>query len=759
MTGRRAGAGRTVLLATPYFPPDTGGVEQYTWQLARQLRERHGYRVVVAATVGDGGAIGRHEADGLVVHRLPAPLRISRTRIGAGWRAALGALIREEQVDLVNAHAPVPLFADAAARACGPLPFVLTYHTGRMRKGDPLGTAVCSLYERTLLAGTVRRAGELICSSDYVRADLARLFAGRAVTVSPGVDLARFAPSPLPGEPRILFVGSLERATAYKGLPDLLRVLGELARRVPGVRLEVVGDGSAAAAHRRLAYRLGVAHLVRFSGRLTGDELVAAYRRSRVLALPTHYDSFPSVLVEAMACGRPVVSTRVGGIPSLVAEGESGLLADPGDLPALTTALAAVLTDDPLAGRLGAAGRRLAAAELSWERQADRTAEVFARALSRRRRRGVAVVAPYYPPKIGGVEGYAARVAGAVAADPGLRAAVITTNTAGRRTTVTVEDGLPVVRLGTWARLSNTPLSPLWPLQLPYWLRRLGIDVVSAHAPVPGLGDLAVALSGPRPTVLTYHAGSMAKGQRGVDQLIGGYERLVLPRLFARAGALVAVSPVSLAANRRGAVRIPPGVDTERFTPGPPAAERPPTVLYVGRMDRTSAWKGVPVLLTAFAQLADQPRARLRLVGDGDAVPELRAEAERLGVAGRVEFTGALTGAPLVAELQHAALLVLPSLSSAESFGMTLIEAMACATPVVGSRVGGIPHVVDDEVTGLLVEPGDPQALAAACRRLLTDAGTAERFGTAGRRHVVEHYAWPGLTRRYLALFRALSPA
>ncbi|GAA1943546.1 glycosyltransferase family 4 protein [Kitasatospora viridis] len=752
--------GRTVLLATPYFPPDTGGVEQYTWELARQLRARHGYRVVVAATVGDRGCgAGRyHGQDGLVVHRLPAPLRISRTRLGTGWRAALRTLIREERVDLVNAHAPVPLFADAAARACGPLPFVLTYHTGRMRKADPLGSAVCSLYERTLLAGTVRRAGELICSSDHVRADLARLFAGRAVTVSPGVDLARFTASPVPGEPRILFAGSLERATSYKGLADLLRVLPELAVRVPGVSLEVVGNGSAAAGYQRQAHRLGIGHLVRFTGRLGGSELAAAYRRARVLALPTHYDSFPSVLVEAMASGRPVVSTRVGGIPSLVTEDGDGLLTDPGDLPALASALTAVLTDDALARRLGAAGRRRTAAELSWERQADRTTEVFERALAGRRRRGVAVVAPYFRPKIGGVENYAARIAGALGADPDSRPAVITTNTTGRRTTVRVEDGVPVVRLGTWVRLSNTPLNPLWLLQLPYWLRRLDIDVVSAHAPVPGLADLAMALGGARPAVLTYHAGSMAKGRPGVDRLIGGYERLLLPRLFGRAGALVAVSPVSLAAGHRGALRIPPGVDTELFTPGPPAAERPPTVLYVGRMDLTSAWKGVPVLLRAFALLADLPQARLRLVGDGDARPELHAEAARLGLADRVEFTGVLTGPALVAELQRAAVLVLPSLSPAESFGMTLIEAMACATPVVGSRVGGIPHVVDDGATGLLVAPGDERELAAACRRLLTDPGTAERLGAAGRRHVVEHYAWPGLTDRYLELFRALSP-
>ncbi|WP_052425206.1 glycosyltransferase family 4 protein [Streptomyces fulvoviolaceus] len=377
------------------------------------------------------------------------------------------------------------------------------------------------------------------------------------------------------------------------------------------------------------------------------------------------------------------------------------------------------------------------------------------------RPRTVAVVAPYYPPKIGGVEQYAARVAAAVAAAPDLRAVVITTRLdGGKRTTVTTEDGVRVVRLGTWLKLSNTPLSPLWPLQLRRWLRRAGADVVNAHAPVPGLGDLAVALAGRRPTVLTYHAGSMHKGEAGsgaADRLIGLYEKAVLPRVFARARRLVAVSPVSLADGHPHTVRITPGVDTDRFTPGEPASRRPRTVVYVGRMDRSSAWKGVDVLVRAFAQLVREvPDARLRLVGDGDALPDLRALAAELGVAERLETPGGLSGEALTDAVRTAAVLALPSRTEAESFGMALVEAMACATPVVGSDVGGIPHVVDDGETGLLVPPGDPDALAAACAKLLSDGGLADRMGAAGRRAAEERYAWPKLTARYLDLFRTL---
>jgi glycosyltransferase involved in cell wall biosynthesis len=389
--------------------------------------------------------------------------------------------------------------------------------------------------------------------------------------------------------------------------------------------------------------------------------------------------------------------------------------------------------------------------------------------------RTVAVVAPYYPPKVGGVESYAARITRAVADTPDLRPVVITTRPSGLRTTVTTEDGVRVVRLGVWLRLSNTPLSPLWPFQLRRWLRRTGAEVVNAHAPVPGLADLAVAVSGRRrPTVLTYHAGSMRKAEPGsgaVDRIIGAYERYVLPRVFARAGALVAVSPVSLAYGRERAVEITPGVDAERFTPGAPASRRPPTVVYVGRMDRSSAWKGVDVLIRAFAELADQAGARqaeagrpgaglsgvrLRLVGGGDALPDHLRLVRRLGIADRVEAAGELAGDELVTALRTARVLVLPSRTEAESFGMALVEAMACGTPVVGSAVGGIPHVVTHGETGLLVPPGDTGALAAACLKLLDDGELADRLGAAGRRQAEERFAWTGLMERYMRMFRTL---
>ncbi|GAA4819546.1 glycosyltransferase [Streptomyces ziwulingensis] len=375
------------------------------------------------------------------------------------------------------------------------------------------------------------------------------------------------------------------------------------------------------------------------------------------------------------------------------------------------------------------------------------------------RTRTVAVVSSYYPPKIGGVENYAARIAEGVAAAPGMRAVVLTTNPDGRRTRVAVENGVKVVRLGTWLKLSNSPLSPLWPLQVRRWLRREGVDVVNAHAPVPGLADLAVFAAKRRPTVLTYHAGTMHKQDAGnglANRIITVYERSVLPRLMRRTTVPVAVAPGSMAYGRPRAQEIPPGVDIHRWTPGPRPSERPATVVYVGRMDSTSRWKGVDQLVRAFALLTDLPGARLKLIGGGDDVENMLKLAAELGIADRVIAAGELRGDDLVDAVRQARAGVLSSVSDAECFGTALAEAQACGTPAVGTAVGGLPFTVADGETGLIVPPRDPEALAAALRTLLTDDELADRMGRAARARVVEKYDWQRLTERYLELFRSL---
>jgi len=353
----------------------------------------------------------------------------------------------------------------------------------------------------------------------------------------------------------------------------------------------------------------------------------------------------------------------------------------------------------------------------------------------------VALVTPRFPPEIGGLEGYVAWVAETLHETEGFEVSVVTSGRSARLERDTYR-GIPVFRLGTWTTLSNTPVNRLWAAQLPRLLRRLDVDVVNAHAPVPGLADLA-AFTSPAPVVLTYHAGSLVKGDHPVDPLLRRYERHVLPRVFDRCRELIAVSPVSLAHKTGRAHLVPPGVDADLFSPPAAAATRSTTVLYVGRVERTSRWKGLQVLVDALPSLRRQvPDVRLSIVGDGDDVPHLQAQAAQLGVADLVDWHGQVPHADLPRHYREAGVTVLPSLTESESFGMTLVEAMACGSPVVGSAVGGIPFVVRDGVDGLLVPPGDASALADGLAGVLTDPARAAALGAAAREAATGRWDW-----------------
>jgi glycosyltransferase involved in cell wall biosynthesis len=120
-----------------------------------------------------------------------------------------------------------------------------------------------------------------------------------------------------------------------------------------------------------------------------------------------------------------------------------------------------------------------------------------------------------------------------------------------------------------------------------------------------------------------------------------------------------------------------------------------------------------------------------------------------LGIADRVTFRGHIAYGDLPRYYPGADVLVIPSFS--ETFGMTLVEAMACEVPVVATRVGGIPEVVANGETGILVEPGDPSVLADAILRVLSDDSLKQSMGKEGRRRVLAHFSWEQVSKVLLS--------
>lgn len=379
-----------LLMVTPSFPPEGGGLERYARTIGSLLATEHGWRVAVATTGERAGPGRRHlvrERRGdLDVWRLPYQWQVSNTRLGISWARDLRLVLDEVAPDLINAHAPVPGLADVAGAVAGHIPFVLTYHTASMHKGRwPVDGAIAA-YERLGLPRTLRRAAAVLTSSEYVRAwaPLARAAARGTpvVAITPGVDPTRFHPAPEPRRNRILFAGQFGKAYGHKGVDDLLQATALLAPRRPELLVDLVGESDDLPRLQALVAALRIEGHVRFRGRLPGPEMAEAYREATVLALPTRIDSFPMVLLEAMASGVPVVTTPVGGIPEFVSDGVNGFLVPPGDSAALAERLAALVDDPALAARLGAEGRLLAASSFTWSRQAERTHESLTRLLA-----------------------------------------------------------------------------------------------------------------------------------------------------------------------------------------------------------------------------------------------------------------------------------------------------------------------------------------------------------------------------------------
>ena len=309
------------------------------------------------------------------LQRHPAYLMLVPGYLGAGVAAAW-RLGRGRGYDVVHVHWAVPhgLAGWAAARAARAA-LVTTFYGAEIRWAERRFPPA-----RAFLRWYCRRS-RLVAISESTRAMIAPYAEGRPVTVIPyGVPLPESEPAVhgVPSGPRrILFVG---RLVARKGVDRLLEALATIADRE--WRLEVVGFGPERDPLERRAAELGLSDRVEFLGRVSSDDLVAAYRRAACFVLPATLDERADteglgvVLLEAMSYGVPVVATRRGGIVDIVEDGCTGMLVE--DEPAaLARGIAAILDDAGRGRALGMAGRASVRERFGWDSIVDRLDAVY----------------------------------------------------------------------------------------------------------------------------------------------------------------------------------------------------------------------------------------------------------------------------------------------------------------------------------------------------------------------------------------------
>lgn len=222
-----------------------------------------------------------------------------------------------------------------------------------------------------------RRAPLVITTSDYCRRSIQHHYgvpAERIRLVPEGIDLAAWPPpSPRGAGQTILCVA---RQYPRKHIADLIRAFAQVRHHLPATELVIIGDGPEHNNLRALAAELKLGSACRLLGAIPDDDEVKAwYYRADLFCLPSVQEGFGIVFLEAMAAGLPVVATTAAAIPEVVPHGEAGLLAPPGDVPALAAALTTLLADPALRQRYGAFGREYVA-RFDWMRVAERFLEV-----------------------------------------------------------------------------------------------------------------------------------------------------------------------------------------------------------------------------------------------------------------------------------------------------------------------------------------------------------------------------------------------
>lgn len=365
---------KVALFSSEYPPHVYGGLGTHVAAITAALAGRVEFDLFVPA-LGDC----LNDRPGIRLHEVPVAPAANNVDLWLNYcREAVKVAERAKlSVGLIHCHDWMTAVAGIELRALTGKPLVYNIHLPQAFPG----------YKRLEKLGLVN-ADLVLVNSHAIEQELHsyELPLPRVEVVPNGVDLETFRPAndaPAGAGPAddgyVLFVG---RLVAQKGVTLLLEALSVVLQRCPETRLIVVGDGELDLFLKRITRYLGIPHRVKFLDWTTGPDLVALYQGAKFVVVPSYYEPFGIVALEAMACGRPVIASRTGGLAEIVDDGVNGFLIEVGNHLQLARRMVQLLTDDERRQALGEAAHARAA-EFSWARVADQTFALYTDLLAR----------------------------------------------------------------------------------------------------------------------------------------------------------------------------------------------------------------------------------------------------------------------------------------------------------------------------------------------------------------------------------------
>lgn len=723
---------RVLVLGMGSVQDAPGGLNRYAQDLTNSLRAR--------GTMVEVVIVGPSDDDQRLIGAAPRHANLGRRLVAVGMEGRA----RARAADVVNSHFALYTLPVLMSGACRPLVVNFQGPWHREAAIEEKGGVLATGARKAVESFVYRRADEFIVLSAEFRELLIEDFGimpSRVHVIPPGVDLDRFRPGPRPeararlGLPEDGVMAVATRRLARRmGLDVLIQAWAQAD--VGDAVLYLVGDGAERQELEQLAGRLGVAESVRFVGRVSEEDLPLWYAAADFSVVPSvALEGFGLVVLESLACGTPVVASRTGGMAEVLADFSPSLLVEPSDVAALASQLTS-LVKDPQARPDRQECRRFAE-RFNWPDAADRVIQVFDRGRSEPPQRPYRVVYLDHCARLSGGELALARL---LPAQPSVEAHVILAEH-GPLEERLLSSGISCEVLPLSPRAANlarqrvlqiTSLlrgswtTAVYVARLARRLRQLRPDIVHTNSLKSGIyGALAARAVG---IPVVWHVRDLVDS----DNFGGAISHALRRIITTLPSAVIANSSATAGAlpNRKVPVAVVPSpIDVYRRAR---SAEQETVVGIVGRL---APWKGQHVFLDAVAMLAPaHPDLRARIIGSAlfgeeEYARGLRDQAETLGISDRVDFTGFRED--VAAELSQLAVAVHAS-TMPEPFGQVVVEAMACGVPLVAAAEGGPAEVITEGVNGLLVRPGDADALAAAIDRLLRDDDLRAQLSQAG---------------------------
>ena len=382
------------MVSWEYPPVVIGGLGRHVYQLATALAAE-GHDVVVLSRRPSGTAPSTHPttdevSEGVrVIAAAQDPHEFDFGRDMMAWTLAMGhAMVRAGltlnaqgwQPDVVHAHDWLVAHPAIALAEFFDIPMVSTVHATEAGRHSGWVSGRMSRQVHAVESWLARESDSLIACSASMADEITELFGpGLAeISVIPnGIDSTRWPFARRrhhPGPPELLYFGRLEYE---KGVHDAIAALPRIRRTHPGTTLTIAGDGTQQDWLVEVARKNRVLKAVRFAGRVDHEELLRLLHRADAAVLPSHYEPFGIVALEAAAAGIPLVTSNVGGLGEAVISGQTGFSCPPRDVAALTAAVRTVLDDPAAAQRRAVAARARLTSDFDWHTVAAETAQVY----------------------------------------------------------------------------------------------------------------------------------------------------------------------------------------------------------------------------------------------------------------------------------------------------------------------------------------------------------------------------------------------